>query len=461
MNTRKPKLLFLICIMLGSAVLVLWNEPTPAASSTSALPDTIKIGYLHPETGGLSAYELDKGGLLAEKVINSAGGYGGWNGTLDVIFEDTATDPTTTAAAATKLIETDAVEVIVGAAGSSNTLAAGKIATQNEVPIVSYASTSPAITTEGGDWVFRVVGSDELQGWALADMALAMGYQKAALIYLDNAYGIGFADVFYEYFVGGGGEVVQEFKYVETATSFATEITKIKSLEDAGDIDLIMDVSYADDGALIFNEAATQGITTPWACAEGVADAKIFEVTSGVAAAMEGMRGTKPLSFTDSAKWQTFNESYWDEYGTAQNIYGDYAYDAIFLVLEAIIDADSYDGTAIKNALRTTANGWIGATGDKTMDANGDVGQAYSIWEVTEPTTGNFEFTVTGDWDFIAGVSFTAGGVTKTYHGTDRTPRPAEDTDEDSPGFMMVVVLVSLAGSAALILRRRRLLQDN
>ncbi|MFQ5979362.1 MAG: ABC transporter substrate-binding protein [Candidatus Heimdallarchaeota archaeon] len=455
MNTRKPKMLFLLCIMLGSAFLVLANEPTPAASSTSALPTTIKIGYLWPETGALSAYELNKGGALAEKLVNAAGGHGTWTGTLDVIFEDTATDPTTTAAAATKLIETDGVEVIVGAAGSSNTLAAAKVAAQNEVPIVSYASTSPAITTEGGEWVFRVVGSDELQGWALAEMCLAMGYTSAAMIYLDNAYGIGMADVFYEYFVGGGGEVVQEFKYVETATSFSTEITKIKSLEDAGDIDVIMDTSYADDGALIFTEAATQGITTPWACAEGVGDAKIFDVTSGVGAAMMGMRGTKPLSFTESTGWQTFNTSYWAEYGTAQNIYGDYSYDAIYLVLEAIIAADSYDGPAIKTALPTTANGWVLATGDKSMDANGDVGQDYSIWEVTEPTTGNYEFTVQGGWNFLTGASFSAGGVTKTYHGTERTPRPEEE-EEDSPGFMAIIALVSLAGAATLILRRRR-----
>ncbi|MHA2270812.1 MAG: ABC transporter substrate-binding protein [Candidatus Hodarchaeales archaeon] len=454
METRKPKLLFLICIMLGSAVLIMSNEPTSTAGSPSALPDTIKIGYLHPATGALSAYELDKGGLLAEEVVNTAGGRGGWNGTLDVIFEDTATDPTTTDAAAKKLIETDGVEVMVGAAGSSNTLAAGKVCAQNNVPIVSYASTSPAITTQGGEWVFRVVGSDELQGWALAEAALALGYSKAALIYLDNAYGIGLADVFYEYFVGGGGEVVQEFKYVETATSFSTEITKIKSLEDAGDIDCIMDTSYADDGALIFTEAATLGVTTPWLCAEGVADAKIFDVATGVGAAMEGMRGTKPLSFEDSDEWQTFNASYWAKYGTAQNIYGDYAYDAVLLVLDAIISAGSYDGTAIKNALPTVANGWNGASGDKTMDANGDVGQDYIIWEVTEANA-TYSFTKLGDWNFLTGASFVVDGVTKTHHGTDRTPRPEEE-DEDSPGFMMVVALISLAGSASLIIRRRR-----
>ncbi|MFX0113325.1 MAG: ABC transporter substrate-binding protein [Candidatus Hodarchaeota archaeon] len=462
MNPKKVKLLFLACILLGSAFFVAFRQPAQTKAAPTAIPDVVKIGALIPLTGGLGAYgpDMRDGALLAEHVVNNIWGgitrSGTSNATIDVLIEDTATDPTTTAAAAEDLIETDAVEVMIGAAGSSNTLAAAGKCNPAEVVLISYASTSPALSQEGGAYFFRTVGHDGLQGWALADVALAKGYRKAASIYLDNAYGIGMADVFYAYFVGGGGEIVDELAYVETATSFDTELSRLKSLEDDDKIDCIMDTSYADDGAIIFTEAATKGITTPWVLAEGAADAAIFGKATGVGTAMLGMIGTKPFTDLNSPEYQFFNDTWFAQYPTKTSvgIYADYAYDAVMMAVAAIQHAGDYSGPAIKTSLMTISQGYDGVTGDKTFDANGDVGQAYNVFEVTEPTSGTFEFTVQGSWNFITGASYAIGGTTFTHHNTVTAERPEEE--EDSPGFELIVLLAALSSCAAIVLRRRR-----
>ncbi|MFQ5977717.1 MAG: ABC transporter substrate-binding protein [Candidatus Heimdallarchaeota archaeon] len=404
MITNRHKQLFLICVLAGSVILTVSTENGKPVASAAALPDVIPIGFLAPLTGGLDwlGSDVQEGAELAEWVVNTKWGgiprSGLTNATIDLLVRDTATTSTTAAAATTTLITTDGAEIIVGAAGSPQTLAAAAVTNPAQVVLLSYASTSPNITTQGGEYTFRVVGSDTLQGWALADLALGQGYRNATSLHVDNLHGRGLAAVFKEKFEAAGGKVVQEIPYVETAGSFATEIGIISGLEGAGSIDVIVDISYQADGAKIFTEAALQGITTPWVCADGVATDAIFG-TAGVGAAMKGMWGTKYFLNTSTVEYQQFNDSFYEKYPTdTPGIYADYAYDAVMLAVDAIIAAGVYDGTTIKNALQGISQGWKGATGDKTFDAYGDVRQDFIFWNVTEPVANTFEFTTQGLW---------------------------------------------------------------
>lgn len=450
MQTRKARMLFLACLLLASMAFIAFNRTGTATAATSALPANIKIGYLVPLTGGLGAYGagMQAGAELAEWVINTKmGGIGAANSTIELLITDTATDPTTSAAAATTLVNVDGVQAIVGAAGSSNTLAIAAVTNPAQIVLISYASTNPNITTQGGDYTFRVVGSDNLQGQAMSDVALEFGYENAVSIVLSNAYGLGLADVFKTNFEAGGGTVVKEIPYTETATSFSTEITEIQTLEDAGSIDCIMDVSYASDGAIIFTEAATAGLDTPWVCAEGVADAAIFDVKAGVGAAMEGMWGTKPYSDTTTTEYAQFLAYFHEKYGATEDpkIYADTSYDAVMLLADAIADADEDDGTAIKDSLKTVSQGWKGATGDKSFDTYGDVGQDYSVWRVdaNSSTTSGYEFATKGYWTLAGGPDF-------------EIPEEEESEDDGIPGFEAIVLLAAFGITASFVIRRRK-----
>jgi branched-chain amino acid transport system substrate-binding protein len=439
---------FLICVLLGSAIWTVSNENSKPVASTASLSDTIPIGFLAPLTGTLGSYgpEMQKGAELAEWVINTKWGgiprSGLPNATIDLLVRDTATSPATAAAAAATLMQNYGVHVIVGAAGSRQTLAVAAVTSPAQVVLLSYASTSPDITSQGGDYTFRVTPSDALQGWALADLALGKGYRNAAAMHLDNDYGHWMMEAFREKFEAAGGIVVQEIPYMKTAASFAAEIAAIKTLENEESIDVIVDISYANDGAKIFTEAAAQNITTPWVCAEGVAVPYIFS-TARVGAAMRGMWGTKFYTNTSTAEYQQFL-SYFNEKYPAETpgSFADYAYDAVMLVVDAIIAAAAYDGNKIKETLYKVSQGWKGATGDKNFDANGDVGQDLLFWEVTEPIPGTFEFTTRKCCIRPVPVNITNSDA--TISGTSKTESHSyewEDTITKAPGFTISVLL--------------------
>ena len=347
----------------------------------------VKLGHILPTSGPLAAYA---GGFQAgvQAAVQEANDNGGIDGcTVELIEEDSQTDPAAAAAAARKLVEVDQVHAIVGAYASSSTLAAAPIVEDGKIIMISPASTSPEVTN-AGDFIFRTAPSDALQGVAMADLAWSQGHKTAAIIFVNNQYGQGLADVFEAQFKANGGTITIKVPYELEMATYRTELSQIQ----ATNPDLILDVSYADDGQIIFREAAELGITAQWMGGDGIASDAIF-AAPGIAEATEGMIGTKP-SASDSPNAAAF-EALLAQYGLEADIYTSEAYDAAKLALMAIDEAGAdASKESIRDALINVANGYVGASGDKTFDSNGDVGGTYSIWKIA-----NGAFVDIGSWD--------------------------------------------------------------
>ena len=347
----------------------------------------VKLGHILPTSGPLAAYA---GGFQAgvQAAVIEANDQGGIDGcTVQLIEEDSATDPAASAAAAKKLVEVDGVHAIVGVYASSSTLAAAPIVEDAKTIMISPASTSPDVSN-AGDFIFRTAPSDALQGVAMADLAWSQGHRTAAVIFVNNQYGQGLADVFEAQFKANGGTITIKVPYELEMATYRTELSQIQ----ATNPDLILDVSYADDGQIIFREAAELGITAQWMGGDGIASDAIF-AAPGIAEATEGMIGTKP-SASDSPNAAAF-EALLVQYGLEADIYTAEAYDAAKLALMAIDEAGAdASKESIRDALINVANGYVGASGDKTFDSNGDVGGTYSIWKIA-----NGAFVDIGSWD--------------------------------------------------------------
>ena len=84
----------------------------------------IKIGVIEPLSGPVAASGnyIRMGAEIARDWINAKGGVGGRK--LELLIEDNKSDPKEAASAAEKLIVRDKVPAIMGAWGSSMTLAA-------------------------------------------------------------------------------------------------------------------------------------------------------------------------------------------------------------------------------------------------------------------------------------------------------------------------------------------------
>jgi ABC-type branched-subunit amino acid transport system substrate-binding protein len=401
----------------------------------------VKVGLLTPQTGGLSAYSagFENAANLAIADINADTDFDGYTFTLDVY--DSQTTPEGASAGMTAAV-TAGDAYVVGAAGSSNTLAAGAIAKEQHVPLISYASTSPALTTfEDDGYVWRTPPSDALQGQVIADLAIDAGFYYMVIVTLDNAYGAGLAEAVKSSFEGGDREVVRTITYAETQTDFSSIVSQIEG----EDPEVIVAISYATDGSQLFLELQTQGVTVPVIGADGVADEGIFDEATGTAAAMEGYVLTKP-SAVNTTESTAFAAAYAAAYPSATgDIYTGETYDAVMAGALAVLAAGSTDGAAIKTALASVS--FNGATGSISFDANGDSTAGYYL--IQEVASG--ALNPVANWE--AGTVTYTDATFSTGWKNQQTTHKARNT-EDSP--FPIFAFFSAFALAAVVMRKRK-----
>jgi len=348
--------------------------------------EKILIGVILPETGGLASIggDMVKAAQLAADHINEEGGI--LDGVeVEVVIEDSQTAPDPSKLAAQRLIA-KGVQVIVGAAGSSNTLAVATETEPSEVVIISPASTSPALSEN--DWIFRVVGDDNLQGKAQVDLTESLNITHIVVFSINNAYGAGIHAVMLEEANFSGMTVIHESLYAEDADSYESNLATIKTaVEESGqNITGILVTAYGRQADLIFSSAHKLKMTLEngyqWIGNEGIVDAaELLSPTNAEAA--NGTYGTAP-AVPDSPAEEEFKAAYYDKYGSNPISYGDYTYDAVRLAAAAIDAAGANEGVKIREALFNfdADNPYKGVSGDKSFDSNGDIQtQYYDIWK--------------------------------------------------------------------------------
>ena len=350
---------------------------------------TVKIGLLSPQTGPIAVYApgFEDAANVAVSGLNEAND----DYVFELIVVDSGCDGTQAATSAQSLIDSGVVG-IVGAACSGATLGAIAVAAPAGVPMVSYASTSPAISTADDDgYLFRVVSSDAQQAVALADVVKSMGDSNPAVLFMTNDYGAGLG----ENFKAAMGSLCTEIGYDPTEGSYDAS-TLAQAVVDGG-CDSVVLISYATDGAAIMEELLSQGFSGSLYGADGLADAALTQSFTDVAA-VDGLVATKPRPGESSTAKSSFETAYAAAGGNAEGIYTNETFDAVNLVAAAVM-ADSNDD--LRDDLVSLGSSYDGASGVHTFDSNGDVqGTGYEICEFS-----GANFSCSKIWTSSGGVS--------------------------------------------------------
>jgi ABC-type branched-subunit amino acid transport system substrate-binding protein len=108
----------------------------------------IVIGVAGPHTGANAPFGLQlwKGAEAAAKDINDAGGINGKK--LRVVKADDACIPAQAKSVANKLVNTEGVTAVVGHFCSSSTIPAASVYRENNVLMITPASTNPRVTED-------------------------------------------------------------------------------------------------------------------------------------------------------------------------------------------------------------------------------------------------------------------------------------------------------------------------
>ncbi|XP_050365342.1 glutamate receptor 2.8-like [Argentina anserina] len=95
------------------------------------------------------------------------------------------------AAAAVDLINKEEVQAIIGPETSMEANFVVSVGNQTKVPILTFSASSPALTTLGSSFFFRLTQNDSIQVKAIAGIVQNFGWRKVVPIYVDSSYGWG------------------------------------------------------------------------------------------------------------------------------------------------------------------------------------------------------------------------------------------------------------------------------
>ncbi|MFA6955167.1 MAG: ABC transporter substrate-binding protein [Thermoanaerobaculia bacterium] len=351
----------IIPAVIAASSILLFGCPPKEATGGAAGSNEIVIGHLASMTGGQATFgqQTDQGIRLALEEINAAGGVKGRK--IRVITEDTQSKQEEAATAVSKLISRDNVTAILGEIASSNSLAAGPIAQQNKIPMISPGSTNPAVT-EKGDYIFRICFIDPYQGEALAKyVANDMKLTRAAILRdVKSDYSMGLADFFKNTFTQLGGSIVADSSYAGGDSDFKSQLTTIKS----SNPQLIFVPGYYTEIGQIAVQARDLGINVPLVGGDGWESPKLIEIGGK---SLEGCFYSNHYHVDDpSPMVHEFVAAYEKRYGAKPDAMAALGYDSMKFLAAAMERAKSLDGPTLREEIAKTA-GFQGVTGTITL----------------------------------------------------------------------------------------------
>lgn len=349
--------------------------------------DTIKVGEFASLTGkeatfGMSSHE---GTLLAIEEVNAAGGVLGKK--LELLTEDDQSKPGEPANAVNKLISKDSVVAILGEVASSRSLEAAPICQQSQIPMISPASTNPAVT-QAGDYIFRACFTDPFQGAALANFSTGTlkATKVAMLTDVKSDYSKGLAKCFKDKFLANGGTLTTELDYNGGDKDFKAQLTTIKN----GNPQAVFVPGYYTDVALIAIQAKQLGLTVPLFGGDGWESSVLLDIGK------EDMNGnyfsTHCAADQGTPKMTAFVEAYKKRFnGKVPDAMAVLGYDSAMLLADAIKRAGTTEGPKLRDAIAATKD-FEGVSGKFSLNAERDAVKALVFIKIE---SGQFRYTAT------------------------------------------------------------------
>jgi branched-chain amino acid transport system substrate-binding protein len=354
---------------------------------------------LTPLTGGGTVYgtTMSRMYTLVADEINKAGGIGGKQ--IQLFTEDAQTNPDAGVRGARKLVDVNRVHAILGTWSSAVTLAVAPIAVQARIPLFCVSS-SPAISTfKDDDFLYRTAYSQAVISTVYATTAQKLGYKTAAMLILNNPYGIGLGDSFPDRFAKVGGTVTGKVIYNPNQSSYRSEIQQAL----AGKPDVVLFGGYTPDGIQVFKEWFQLGLGGTWMGPGFALDQKFVQGIGAQAA--EGIVVVEGAPNLQSSAYKNADKLFRAAHNQEADFFAAMAYDHLMVVALSVLAGNgNTSGDSIKGNLRKISNppgkvvgSWADASaavkaGEKVnyegassacdFDDNGDVQTDFGVYRI-------------------------------------------------------------------------------
>ena len=352
-------------ITVAAAIAAVWGI-------ASAQDMVVKIGHVGPTSGAIAHLGKDNenGARLAVEELNAKGVViGGKKVKIELITEDDAADPKQGTAVAQKLVDSK-VSGVIGHLNSGTTIPASKIYSDAGIPQISPSATNPKYTRQGFKTTFRVVADDVQLGSTLGKYAVQNLKGKTVAVIDDRtAYGQGVAEEFEKAVKAAGGTLVGHDFTTDKATDFMSILTSVKGKKpdvvffggmDAVAGPMLKQMKSLGVAAKFMGGDGICSTELPKLAGDGMADGQVICAEAG------GVEGSQKKGMED------FGVKFKKRFGADVQVYSPYVYDAVNIMVAAMVKAGSSEPAKYLPVLAKT-EGYKGVTGVISFDEKGDV----------------------------------------------------------------------------------------
>ncbi len=334
--------------------------------------EVVKIGHVAPTSGAIAHLGKDNenGARLAIDELNAKGvKIGGKSVKLELISEDDAADPKQGTAAAQKLVDSK-VNGVIGHLNSGTSIPASKIYSDAGIPQISPSATNPKFTRSGYKTTFRVVADDVHLGGTLGRYAVNSVKGKSIAVIDDRtAYGQGVAEEFEKAVKAAGGTLVGHEFTTDKASDFMSILTTLKAKKP----DVVFFGGMDAVAGPMIRQMKSLGINAKFMGGDGICTSELAKLAGDamadgqvICAEAGGVEGQQKKGMDD------FYARYKTRFNADVQVYAPYVYDAVNVMVDAMVRAKSSDPAKYLPELAKTT-GYKGVTGTITFDAKGDI----------------------------------------------------------------------------------------
>jgi branched-chain amino acid transport system substrate-binding protein len=357
---------------IGAALLL--GAAAAHAQQTVYMPIVIEVSG----NGAVSGTNFRDGALMAIDEINAKGGI--LKRKINAPVSDTQSNAAISRAQVQKAIDGDPY-VILGPVFSGSVKVNMQLAQAAEIPQIVGAEAAE-ITQMGNPYIFRTSFGQQMSMPKMAAfVANGMKAKTVAFLWVNNDYGKGGRDVFFQEMKARGIKIVADVSTESGQVDFAADIVKMK----ASNADVMFIYTNEEECARVLREARKQGVKQPIIGETNVISQKVIDLAGETA---EGVRGHVGLTAdAPIPAVQQFTERFQKRYKYVPDHNGLKGYMGVYAVKYATEKLGKFDRKALAKSLHgmtITPAQEPGILIETTWDAKGDVDRISFLVEVVK-----------------------------------------------------------------------------
>jgi branched-chain amino acid transport system substrate-binding protein len=323
------------------------------------------------------------------KRLNDAGGVNGEP--IKLILYDDGGDASVSRTYATRLVEEDGVQAVIGGTGTGNSLAMIPVFEEAGIPYISF-SGGVDIVEPVKKWVFKPPHTDKMACAKIFTDMRERGISKIAIIAGQGGYAKSMVKRCNEVAGDYGIEIAAEESYGPRDSDMTAQLTNIKAIPG---LQGVINADIGQGPAIVTRNYRQLGIDVPLYQSHGAATQGYLDLSgdaaNGVLMPAPSLLVAEDLPDSDPQKDVLLDYKTVIEEATGKPVgtFGGYAHDGLMLLVDAMKRAGTTDPAKVRDAIEGTKD-YVATVGVITMSPTDHLGIDLSAFRMIEVKDGKW-----------------------------------------------------------------------